>query len=240
MTQVSEEMLNAFIDGELDTDEFRSVRKKISETPALQRQVDDLLTVKYMVRSTRWEGAWDASAYSCENTKAQPKRKYCVPIKTAAIAATLLALISSALIFTWESFQTRNVVVAEANQIAHPLTRVLLHFSSDSLADAEQLLDQTEYLLADYKKRGEPIRVEVIENGRNLLMLREDSPFANRIRGITSKYGNVSFAACLSTKTSLEAQLGKKIGLLPDADVVDSGVAKIMELQKKGWMYLRG
>lgn len=234
MIQVSEEMLNALIDDELDADESQLVREQISDDPALQRRVDDLLTLKYMVRSTRWEGVWD--------TATQPTRKKCVPLRTAAIAATLVALISSALMFGWDSFQSRNgvVVAANQNQAVEPLTRVLLHFSSDSVEDAEQLLDQTEYLLADYQKRGEPIRVEVIENGRNLMMLRESSLFADRIREITSKYGNVSFAACLSTKSSLEATLGRKIGLLPDAEVVDSGVAKIMELQKKGWMYLRG
>jgi len=233
MSQVSEEMLNAFIDGELDSEESRHVRDRISASPALQRQIDDLLSLKYMVRSTRWEGVWDGM-------EPPLRRKACVPVKTAAIAAVLLALISSALLFAWERYQTRQSAMVTASQAEHPQTRVLLHFSSDSAADAEQLLDQTEYLLADYQQRGEPIRVEVIENGSNLLMLRKDSPFATRIHQITSKYGNVSFAACLSTKNSLEARLGKKIGLLPDADVVDSGVARIMELQKKGWMYLRG
>ncbi len=233
MSQVSEEILNAFIDGELDPEESRNVRDRINTSPVLQRQIDDLLSLKYMVRSTRWEGVWNAMQ--------QPaRRKACVPVKTAAIAAVLLALVSSALLFAWESYQSGQAAGVVATQAERPLTRVLLHFSSDSVADADQLLDQTEYLLADYKKRGEPIRVEVIENGRNLLMLRQGSPFASRIHDITSRYGNVSFAACLSTKTALEAQLGKQIGLLPDADVVDSGVARIMELQKKGWMYLRG
>lgn len=222
----SDEMLNAYVDGELDTEEADRLRKQLDQDAQLQQRVDDLLTVKFMVQSSRYETV-------CGSIK--PSRR-CVPLKTAAMAASLLMLISAGLAIAWHKFEREPVRVAAGEAE----TRILMHFSSVSSEAADQLLDQAEILLRDYARRHEPMRLEVVENGYNLVMLRKNSLLAPRIRELIAQYPNVSFAACLTTKKNLEAMLGYSVELMPEADVVDSGVAEISNRQKEGWAYIRG
>ena len=49
----------------------------------------------------------------------------------------------------------------------------------------------------------------------------------------------VSPAACSNTKEGMEKKEGQPITVLSEAVVVPSGVVRLMELQEKGWSYVR-
>jgi intracellular sulfur oxidation DsrE/DsrF family protein len=49
----------------------------------------------------------------------------------------------------------------------------------------------------------------------------------------------IQFSACNVTKDGMEKKEGHPISVLAGVVVVPSGVVRLMELQEKGWSYLR-
>ena len=73
-------------------------------------------------------------------------------------------------------------------------------------------------------------------------MLRADtSPVEDRIRQMKDYAfpSTVRFSACNNTKEGMEKKEGHTIGILSDAVLVASGVVHLMEMQEKGWTYIR-
>jgi intracellular sulfur oxidation DsrE/DsrF family protein len=71
-------------------------------------------------------------------------------------------------------------------------------------------------------------------------MLRDDtSPVKARIKSISETMPNVAFSACGNTRENMTRAEAKDISLISQARVVKAGVVRLMELQKRGWSYLR-
>jgi hypothetical protein len=73
-------------------------------------------------------------------------------------------------------------------------------------------------------------------------MLRADaSPVQDRIKQLKSVAfpSTVQFSACNVTRQGMEKKEGHAIEILSEASVVPSGVVHLMELQEKGWSYIR-
>jgi intracellular sulfur oxidation DsrE/DsrF family protein len=49
----------------------------------------------------------------------------------------------------------------------------------------------------------------------------------------------IQFSACNNTKEGMEKKEGHPINVLSEATIVPSGVVRLMELQEKGWSYVR-
>jgi intracellular sulfur oxidation DsrE/DsrF family protein len=71
-------------------------------------------------------------------------------------------------------------------------------------------------------------------------MLRDDtSPVKARIKSISETMPNVAFSACGNTRENMTRAEAKDISLISQARVVKAGVVRLMELQERGWSYLR-
>jgi intracellular sulfur oxidation DsrE/DsrF family protein len=91
-----------------------------------------------------------------------------------------------------------------------------------------------------YKDLGEEVTIEVVTFGPGLNMLRDDtSPVKARIKAIKEGNPTISFKACGNTQQNMHKAENKEIPLIPEATVVRSGVVRVMELQEKGWTYVR-
>jgi len=76
--------------------------------------------------------------------------------------------------------------------------------------------------------------------GPGLHMLRSDtSKVKDRVEKISLELDNVSFAACGNTRRMMSKKAGKQVPIMPEAKNVPSGVTRLIELQEKGWSYLR-
>ena len=60
-----------------------------------------------------------------------------------------------------------------------------------------------------------------------------------RIKAIATSTPSISFKACGNTQGNMSKVENKEITLIPEASVVKSGVVRVMELQEKGWSYVR-
>jgi uncharacterized protein len=91
-----------------------------------------------------------------------------------------------------------------------------------------------------YKDRGEKVEVEVITFGPGLNMLRNDtSPVKARIETMALSTPEVSFKACGNTRENMRKSENKDIPIIPEAQVVKSGVVRVMELEEQGWTYVK-
>ncbi len=91
-----------------------------------------------------------------------------------------------------------------------------------------------------YKGKGEAVAIEIVTFGPGLHMLREDtSPVKQRIAEMSLANPSITFVACANTQTNQEKAEQKKISLISEAKVMPSGVVRLMELQAKGYAYIR-
>jgi uncharacterized protein len=60
-----------------------------------------------------------------------------------------------------------------------------------------------------------------------------------RIEALALSTPEISFKACGNTQQNMQKAENKNISIIPQAQVVPSGVVRVMELQEKGWTYVR-
>ena len=139
------------------------------------------------------------------------------------------------------------LVVSPAGQVATPawaaqqkVHKVVIHVDENNPKRMNLALNNVKNLRKLYDAKGEKIIIEVVTYGPGLHMLRADtSPVKDRIERMATEYDNLQFSACANTRRVMKKKSGKEVPLLPEAKVVPSGVARIIELQEQGYAYVR-
>ena len=91
-----------------------------------------------------------------------------------------------------------------------------------------------------YSEIGQKVEIEVVAFGPGLHMLRDDtSPVKARIKSMSETMPEIIFSACGNTRENMTKVEAKDIPLISQANVTKSGVVRLMELQERGWSYLR-
>lgn len=120
--------------------------------------------------------------------------------------------------------------------------RVAIHVDQNDPAVMNLALNNAANIMEQYKSKDETVQIEIVTYGPGLHMLRADtSPVQDRIKQIVdaSFPSNVKFSACGNTKDGMEKREGKAITIISQAELVPSGAVRLIELQEKGWSYLR-
>ena len=123
-----------------------------------------------------------------------------------------------------------------------PPHRVAFHVDQNDPDVMNQALNNAANAMEYYRGRNEDVEVEIVTYGPGLHMLRDDtSPVKDRIKSMAENSfpAKVTFAACNVTKQGMEKREGRAIAIIPQATIVPSGVVQLMELQEKGWSYIR-
>lgn len=124
--------------------------------------------------------------------------------------------------------------------VAQKVHRIAFHVDSSDPKVQNLVLNNVQNVDKYYKSKGEKVIIEVVTYGPGLHMLRTDtSKVKNRIETISLALDNVSFAACGNTMRKMSKKEKKKIPIMPEAKNVPSGVVRLIELQEKGWAYVR-
>ena len=91
-----------------------------------------------------------------------------------------------------------------------------------------------------YSETGQKVEIELVAFGPGLHMLRDDtSPVKARIKSMSESMPELVFSACGNTLENMTRAEAKEVPLISQAKVVKSGVVRLMELQERGWSYLR-
>jgi uncharacterized protein len=118
--------------------------------------------------------------------------------------------------------------------------RLILQVNSNDPAAMNLALNNAMNVTEYYKETGENVKIEVVTFGPGLHMLREDtSPVKARIETMSLSNPEISFKACGNTQANMHKAENKDIPIIRAAEVVKSGVIRIMELQEQGWTYVK-
>jgi hypothetical protein len=118
--------------------------------------------------------------------------------------------------------------------------KVALHVDDNDAAKMNLTLNNVQNIVAEFKKSGRKIDIQVVTYGPGLHMFRDDSsPVKARIQEIALANPNVTFAACGNTQTNMSKAEKKDIKLISEAKVVPSGVVHLVELQRRGYAYVK-
>jgi len=119
--------------------------------------------------------------------------------------------------------------------------RLILQVNSNEPAMMNLALNNASNVVRYYKDLGEKVSIEVVTFGPGLHMLRDDtSPVKARIEVLAlSRRPEISFKACGNTRENMSKVEGKEIPLISEAQIVKSGVVRVMELQEQGWTYVK-
>lgn len=101
-------------------------------------------------------------------------------------------------------------------------------------------LNNAKNVIEHFKAQGEVALVEIVTYGPGLHMYRDDtSPVKQRIAQMSLEEPNLTFTACANTQANMSKAEQKSITLVSEAKLVPSGVVRLMELQGKGYAYIR-
>ncbi len=117
---------------------------------------------------------------------------------------------------------------------------LILQVNSNDPAAMNLALNNAMNVAEYYKETGENVKIEVVTFGPGLHMLRDDtSPVKARIETMSLSNPEISFKACGNTQANMHKAENKDIPIIREAEVVKSGVIRIMELQEQGWTYVK-
>ena len=118
--------------------------------------------------------------------------------------------------------------------------RLVLQVSDDDPAKMRSALDIAANVSRHYAAQGAEAEIVVVAFAGGLDMLLADrSPVRERMLNFVKAMPNVAFKACGNTLDGLTAREGRPPPLLPDVELVPTGVATIMEHAEKGWVVVR-
>ena len=152
-----------------------------------------------------------------------------------AIAALVIAAPSQAQETQQRPAQLSKRIVADKK-----MHRLILQVNTNETPMMNLALNNATNVAQYYKDLGEKVAIEIVTFGPGLHMLRDDtSPVKERIKAISESTPSISFKACGNTRENMGKAESKEIPLIAEAKVVKSGVVRVMELQEKGWSYVK-
>ena len=161
----------------------------------------------------------------------------------ALVVFASLSLTSGALAENAKANHSSKAVAdkAKAPHIAKP-HRVVIQVDQNDPAVMNLALNNATNVIDYYRAKGQDVQVDLVTYGPGLHMLRDDtSPVKDRIKQLKDYAfpSTVQFSACNNTKENMEKKEGKPVNIVSEAVLVPSGVVHLMELQEKGWSYVR-
>lgn len=81
------------------------------------------------------------------------------------------------------------------------------------------------------------VDVEIVAYGPGLSLLTKKSKQAKRVASLAKS--DITFSACGNTMKKMKKKSGKEPKLINGVKVVPAGVVRLMELQAKGYAYIR-
>ncbi len=158
------------------------------------------------------------------------------------LTALLLASLAAAPVLSSPARAQQSPAASSPRQQASAAKqhRVVIQVSENDPKTMALALNNAENLAKHYEQAGEGVQVEIVAYGPGLNMVRSDtSPVKDRLAALVGRPQGVTFSACGNTLGAQSRQEGKEIGLLPGAQLVPAGIARIVQLQEQGWTYIR-
>jgi len=243
----SDEILNAFVDGEFSSEDRLLTLKSIAASENLSREVCDMYQLKELVNMAYGQGSIpDPNRRSTRKGRRLGGGLVAIAASVVALALGTVAVLE---VSREQSVDLQQVALvsqerdpAAGGEIG-PVTdvrRVLFHVTDVDLRDAEALFDDIEHMFETAWLNDERLQVQMVLHGTGMDLVRADlAPFPNRIRDLVHTYDGLRITACGQSRARHEREEGRPVQLLPWVEEVESGVREAAQKQQEGWTYIR-
>ncbi len=240
----SDEVINGYLDGELDARTEKEIMLAALDDPELKKHIHELRQIRALVRQAF--AIEPATGVAGSNPFSRHR------IAAMSIAASVLMVVG--VLIGWGlqpavpidnvqafigpgSFKTAPQLVS-GNYREN--TRVILLISSAETKSMRATLDQAEYLLEAYRDAGRALRLEILVNSEGLNLFRQDTtPFSQRLASMQRKYRNLELLACNKTIQRLKREKQIDAKLVSGVKVVPSALDQILSRLNDGWSYIK-
>lgn len=233
----SDDVLNAYIDGEISPEEELSILDAMQHDSVLAARINELKRIKLLVSTT----------YRVPELDKKPLQKNNIRLSLVASVLLMVGVVSG---WTSHDFLLKEdpsaIAMEDKNVIDKSLVNngdswnIVLHVNSNDEYVQKTILDETENLLESFKESNQKVKVEIVAYGKGIFLFDNDkTKYKNRLQSLKSSYGNLSYAVCGRTVKRLEKIEGRKIQLISKMTVARSGIYQIIKRQKQGWNYIR-
>lgn len=230
---ISEEQLNAFVDGELESEERSCLFDEAEQSAELDRRLCQQRKLKELVKH----------AY---RDVPEPKRHLVRQRTTGsmlgmALAASLLLVLGATAGLIAHGYldpdpQPGGFAATNNAQAVTSVENYILHVISGEPEQMKLALQQANQLLSSAEP-GKPRQVEVVANEAGLNLLRSDvTPFSSEIRALAKE--NVIFYACSKAIQRLEEK-GIEVRLVPEAVPGFTALDRVVIRMQDGWQYIK-
>ncbi|MBN4080229.1 hypothetical protein JYT31_01055 [Beggiatoa alba] len=225
----SDEMLNAYIDGELSTDDELSILDAMRSDNTLLNYVNELKHAKLLLNTTYSPG--------------KSKQGSFVDKKRIVLSLVATLILTMGVFSGWVShdiFFKDNISFQTLTSKKNDAWNIVLHVNTNDKYLQNTILDETESLLESFKGLKKKVKVEIVAYGQGVFLFdRDQSKYKKRLLSLKQNFKNLSYAVCGRTVKRIEKMQGRKIQLIENILVARSGIYQIIKRQKQGWNYIR-
>jgi intracellular sulfur oxidation DsrE/DsrF family protein len=229
----SEEQLNAFVDGELDSEEKSCLFAEAEQSPELDQRLCQQRKLKELVKH-----AYDDVPEPTRRLTGQTIPRSIFSLAIAASVLLLLGITTGLLIprLFGSDPHPGGVATNTGTQSVAAMENYILHVVNGEPEQMRLALQKARALLSSAEP-GKPRLVEVVANERGLDLLRSDvTPFAAEIRALSNEH--VIFYACSKAIERLEEK-GVEVHLVPEAIPGFTALDRVVTRMNDGWTYVK-
>jgi intracellular sulfur oxidation DsrE/DsrF family protein len=228
---ISEEQLNAFVDGELDAEERSRLFDEAEQSAELDQRLCQQRKIKELVKHAYRDVPEPRRRLTGHRT-----RSSMLGLATAASMLLILGITAGQLLPRFFDQDLRPGGLAANAQAVTDMENYILHVVSGEPKQMKLALQQARELL-DSAGSDKPRKVEIVANEQGLDLLRSDvTMFSDEIRALAHE--NVMFYACSKAIERLEEK-GIEVRLVPEAIPGYTALDRVVERLQGGWQYIK-
>ncbi|VAW93686.1 hypothetical protein MNBD_GAMMA21-3047 [hydrothermal vent metagenome] len=243
---VSDEMLNAFVDDELEGDDREHIIKLEEIHPEINRAINEKRRLKFLIKTARFQE---------QPISSTSVRQKCMSFSSKTIAASFILVL---VFFTAYLMPDRNQLTPDSivkyspnssyrnttNLIqafrANEVKKIIFHLNTADSNVSMKLLNDVEVLVIAAKQNGHRPNIEIIATGQgiNILTTKTKESIVNIIESIQEQQSGVNFIVCGLSLNKLQHTENNRLVLLQKTMLVASGKKWIKQRKKQGWSYM--
>ena len=230
---VSEERLNALIDGELDSEEGNALFSEAEQSAELDKRLCQQRKLKELVKHA-YQDVPEPRRFLARKGKGRGM----FGMAFAASVLILLGVTSGLFLrgFIDPAPRPQTLAATGGAQTAAASENYILHVINGEPEQMKLALQRTRELL-DAAESGHHRQVEIVANEKGLDLLRSDiTPYADEISALANE--NVIFYACSKAIQRLEEK-GIEVQLVPEAIPGYTALDRVVIRMKDGWQYIK-
>lgn len=239
----SDEYINAFIDGELDSNECAQVLFDEQQNDVLAQKINEMRMLKEKVQLAYagFEEAGEEIRSDSSNSSGLPYARM--------LASVLVVLLITGL-YVYQSPTSNGIETARqlirntqatpayaVNTVVGMNEHVVINLSQYQPAHFSETLEQIKALLQ--KRNSASFSLEIVANGKGLKALdTETSLHVDEIKHLSRQFANLKVVACAKSLAQLASE-GDPVKLLKGIMLTPSAAEQVAKRTSQGWLYIK-